>query len=152
MEYDASSSTDEECSVGVGDRTDIAQAGQCRTSWQYEGLGERLCQFPFYWNGKLHDRCIMLEEDDAILPVFRCPILNTVNKINGINAWTYEDFDKQMKYGGLCISDRTTSPPTVDPAVSMENCGDIGYGVFQPCKNNCAGGMVTLKKLLKGRG
>ena len=152
MEYDASSSTDEECSVGVGDRTDIAQAGECRTSWQYEGLGERLCQFPFYWNGKLHDRCIMLEEDDAILPVFRCPILNTVNKINGINAWTYEDFDKQMKYGGLCISDRTTSPWTVDPAVSMENCVDIGYGVFQPCKNNCAGGMVTLKKLLKGRG
>ena len=152
MEYEASSGTDAECEAGVGDRTDIAQAGQCRTSWQYEGLGEELCQFPFYWNGKLHEQCIMLEEDDAILPVFRCPIRNTVNKINGINAWTYEDFDKQMRYGGLCISDRTTSPWTVDPAVSIENCLDLGYGVFQPCKNNCAGGMVTLKNSQKGRG
>ena len=60
--------------------------------------GERLCKFPFYWNGKLYDQCIMLDEDDMILPVFRCPIRDSQNKINGINAWTYEDLESQVSY------------------------------------------------------
>ena len=50
MEYEATGSTDEECEVGVGDKTDIAEAGECLTSALYgadEGLGEKPCIFPF---------------------------------------------------------------------------------------------------------
>ena len=101
----------------------------------------------------------MLEEDDAILPVFRCPTVNTVNKINGIDSWTYEDFEKQMKYGGMCVPDPDTQQVDDYPdefavdypdpgdfttaADCQRNFGNWVQGIFQPCKNNCKGGMET---------
>ena len=108
MEYDNSAemTLNLECTTSIGDKNEIANAGECRTAWlpsnmlMADGTGENggevLCKFPFYWNGKLYDQCIMLEEDDMILPVFRCPILDSETKINGINAWTYEDLEEQV--------------------------------------------------------
>ena len=107
MEYDNTGlDTDDECTTSIGDKNEIANAGECRTAWipgrmlMADGTGanggEVLCKFPFYWNGKLYDQCIMLEEDDMILPVFRCPILDSETKINGINAYTYEDLEEQV--------------------------------------------------------
>ena len=109
MDYDSTSTDDDdECSTSIGNKNEIANTGECRSAWipadalMADGTGqnggERLCIFPFYWNGKLYDQCIMLEEDDMILPVFRCPIRDSQNKINGINAWTYEDLESQVSY------------------------------------------------------
>ena len=108
MEYDNSAemTLNLECTTSIGDKNEIANTGECRTAW-IPGIdlladgtgangGEVLCKFPFYWNGKLYDQCIMLEEDDMILPVFRCPILDSETKINGINAYTYEDLEEQV--------------------------------------------------------
>ena len=109
MDYDSTSTDDDdECTTSIGNKNEIANNGECRSAWipadslnaQGGGNngGERLCKFPFYWNGKLYDQCIMLDEDDMILPVFRCPIRDSQNKINGINAWTYEDLESQVSY------------------------------------------------------
>ena len=89
MSYDSIGSEDE-CTNGVGDKSEVKEAGECRTQAAYK-VNEALCIFPFYWNGKRYDGCIMLDEDEFILPVFRCPIYNTVNKIDGINSFTWED-------------------------------------------------------------
>ena len=62
-----------------------------------------------------------MDEDEFILPVFRCPIYNTVNKIDGINSFTYEDDLKQQVHQFFecrvfhsniwtCISARFTRP------------------------------------------
>ena len=101
MSYDSIGS-DDECTNGVGDKTEVKEAGECRTQAAYL-LNEALCIFPFYWNGKRYDGCIMLDEDEFILPVFRCPIYNTVNKIDGINSFTYEDdFKPQVHQPIVC--------------------------------------------------
>ena len=92
MEYDSTgAAAEEECSSGTGDMTDVA-TDDCRCSCP----GESKCIFPFYWNGKLYEQCHMLEEDKFILPVFRCPTANTINKINGINSFTYSDLILQV--------------------------------------------------------
>ena len=45
----------------------------------------------------------MLDQDTFILPVFRCPIYDTVNKINGTNSYTYADLVQQVSYSQLDI-------------------------------------------------
>ena len=92
MEYESPGITEEECEAGTGNKDDIAGAGACRCACS----SETLCKFPFYFNGKYYDQCTMLEEDNFILPVFRCPVFDTVNKINGTNSYTYEDLVQQV--------------------------------------------------------
>ena len=100
MSYDSFGSEDE-CTNGVGDKSEVKEAGECRTQQAYVA-NEALCIFPFYWNGKRYDECTMLEEDEFILPVFICPIYNSVNKIDGINSFTYEDdWEKQVSFDKL---------------------------------------------------
>ena len=94
MEYESPGFTEDECTAGTGNKTEIAGAGECRCAC----FGENLCRFPFYFNGKYYDQCTMLEEDGFILPVFRCPIYDTVNKINGTNGYTYEDLVLQVSH------------------------------------------------------
>ena len=94
MEYESPGFTEDECTAGTGNKTEIAGAGECRCACSTESL----CRFPFYFNGKYYDQCTMLEEDNFILPVFRCPIYDTVNKINGTNSYTYEDLVQQVRY------------------------------------------------------
>ena len=92
MDYESPGITEEECEAGTGNKDDIAKAGECRCACSTESL----CRFPFYLNGKYYDQCAMLEEDGFILPVFRCPVYDTVNKINGTNSYTYEDLVQQV--------------------------------------------------------
>ena len=94
MDYESPGITEEECEAGTGNKDDIAKAGECRCACSTESL----CRFPFYLNGKYYDQCAMLEEDGFILPVFRCPIYDTVNKINGTNSYTYEDLVQQVRH------------------------------------------------------
>ena len=94
MEYESRGITEKECTTGTGNKTEIAGAGECRCACSTESL----CRFPFYFNGKYYDQCTMFEEDKFILPVFRCPVFDTVNKINGTNSYTYEDLVQQVRY------------------------------------------------------
>ena len=80
-----------ECSTGAGDINDF-NAKECRCScWQ-----EFHCIFPYYWNGKLVDKCAFLEVEEFLFPIFRCPIRNITRKFEGINNFTYADFVKQV--------------------------------------------------------
>ena len=93
--------TDPECEQGVGDPSTIqeAETTECRISGYYGNSafgGESPCIFPFYWKGKLYEGCNMLEHDGFLIRVFYCPIYNTVNKINGINSFTWDDFLMQV--------------------------------------------------------
>ena len=80
-----------ECSKGTGDVTDF-NAKQCRSNSDQESA----CIFPFYWNGRLHDECVFLEEQEFLFPVFRCPIRNSTRKINGVNSFIYSDLNAQV--------------------------------------------------------
>ena len=94
MEYESPGITEAECESGTGNKDDIAEDGECRCACSSESI----CKFPFYYNGKLYDQCQMLDQDNFILPVFRCPIYDTVNKINGTNSYTYADLVQQVSY------------------------------------------------------
>lgn len=80
-----------ECSKGTGDDTDF-NAEQCRSNSDQESF----CIFPFYWNGRLHDECVFLEEQEFLFPVYRCPIRNTTRKIDGVNSFIYSDLNTQV--------------------------------------------------------
>merc|ERR1719195_847536 len=146
MEYESPGFTEEECEAGTGNKDDIAGAGQCRCACSTESL----CRFPFYLNGKYYDQCAMLEEDGFILPVFRCPVYDTVNKINGTNSYTYEDLVQQQDGGGICPAAGTSFNDVIDPNVanlitldpSYQDCDLEGIPRLTPlvpCKNNCKG-------------
>ena len=90
--------TDPECEHGVGDINSIqeeAETRECRAQQAYVA-NESPCILPFYWEGKLNEGCNMLEHDGFLIRVFYCPIYNTVNKIDGINSFTYEDDLKSL--------------------------------------------------------
>ena len=90
--------TDPECVEGVGDPSTIqeeAETTECRCT-SYNQISEAPCIFPFYWEGKLNEGCNMLEHDGFLIRVFYCPIFNTVNKINGINSFNWNDFIMQV--------------------------------------------------------
>ena len=93
MDFDAGE-TERECVEGIGDPSSIQEeTRECRSASSTESL----CIFPFYWEGKYYDRCAMLEADGFLIRVFRCPIYNTVNKINGTNSYTYADLIQQVR-------------------------------------------------------
>ena len=99
MDFDAGD-TERECIEGVEDPNSIqeqAETRECRSASTYYSARERLCIFPFYWEGKYYDRCAMLEHDGFLIRVFYCPIYNTVNKINGTNSYTYADLTQQVR-------------------------------------------------------
>jgi len=148
--------TDPECTEGVGDINSIqeeAETRECRCITSYDQISEAPCILPFYWEGKLNEGCNMLEHDGFLIRVFYCPIYNTVNKINGINSFTWDDFLEQFINSGLCPAEGTntatdTGTPTVN--ATYQGCddpnGDGDYSdqitrifPFQPCKNNCPG-------------
>merc|ERR1719195_339105 len=149
MEYDNTGITEAECEAGTGNKDEIAEAGECRCACSAESL----CRFPFYFNGKYYDQCTMLEEDNFILPVFRCPVCDTVNKINGTNSYTYEDLVQQQDQQGICPQEGTTFEDLSDPNAvitldpSYQGCNGLDdpnaylprLTPLVPCKNNCKG-------------
>ena len=109
MEYESPGITEAECESGTGNKDDIAEDGECRCACSSESI----CKFPFYYNGKLYDQCQMLDQDNFILPVFRCPIYDTVNKINGTNSYTYADLVQQVSYSQFDIDITMNNYPTI---------------------------------------
>ena len=93
MEFDEKiEDPNDECTQGTGNINDF-NSKKCRIN----SRGEDYCIFPFYWNGKLKEQCVFLEEDDFLFPVFRCPTRNITRKINGINSFVYKDIIKQVE-------------------------------------------------------
>ena len=86
-----------ECSKGTGDVTDFNEE-QCRSNSDQESA----CIFPFYWNGRFHDECVFLEEQEFLFPVFRCPIRNITRKIDGVNSFIYSDLNTQVNIERKC--------------------------------------------------
>ena len=81
-----------ECSEGTGNVNDFNEE-QCRSNSDEESP----CIFPFYWNGRRHEECVFLEEEEFLLPVFRCPIRNITRKIDGVNSFIFADLNAQVK-------------------------------------------------------
>ena len=81
----------QECTRGSGDINDY-NSDTCRCNCP----GEDLLIFPFYWNGKLFDQCVFLEENEFLFPVARAPTRNITRKLNGINSFVYADYVKQV--------------------------------------------------------
>ncbi len=92
MEFD-NNIEDLDCTQGAGNISDF-NADLCRSS----AIGEEPCIFPFYWNGKLYEKCVFLEEEEFNIPVFRCPVRNITRKIDGINSFFYRDIIQQVFY------------------------------------------------------
>ena len=80
-----------DCTHGTGNISDF-NADLCRSA----NIGEEPCIFPFYWNGKLYEQCVFLEEKEFLFPVFRCPVRNITRKIDGINSFVYKDIIRQV--------------------------------------------------------
>ena len=79
------------CTQGTGNLGDF-NADLCRVGTR----GEEPCIFPFFWNGKLYEQCVFLEEEEFNFPVFRCPIRNITRKVDGINSFFYRDIIRQV--------------------------------------------------------
>ena len=92
MDFDENSKDHSlDCTQGTGNISDF-NADLCRVAT----IGEEPCIFPFYWNGKLYEQCVFLEEMEFLFPVFRCPVRNITRKIDGINSFFYRDIIRQV--------------------------------------------------------
>ena len=114
---------DSSCDQEVGKRVPV---GTCLSGC----LGDLPCIFPFYYNGRLYNECILLELADFVHRV-RCPTRNITRKINGINAFNSADGNR-----GLCgYYDSTIKE--LDPDAE---CPDSERGfVLEQCRLTCPG-------------
>ena len=125
---------------------------------QEQFAGERDCLFPFYYNGRVYNECILFSELDFVYPAFRCPIFNITQK-KEYNGHMISDFGTEVNFTANGIPNRdcpgfacqmfqvktycavnATDPDTeLDPA--KKGC-DITErrAPFSVCKNNCPGG------------
>jgi len=95
--------------------------------------GEAKCIFPFYYEGKKYNECVLFDEAGFVYPVFRCPTRDITTKIDGINS-----FESIELTGELCPSDPTDSTSALDPTI--QDCDNFSRDrAFKQCKNNCPG-------------
>ena len=78
LEY-SESLTDPACTTGSGSIQDSA-VSECTStpfaSFYSKQQPEVNCIFPYYYNNVRYDGCIIFNEDEQLLPVFRCPIMS----------------------------------------------------------------------------
>jgi len=124
--------------------------------------GEQDCIFPFYYNGRKYDKCIVFTEGGFTYPAFRCPVHNITTKTpDGINDFTInidrDVTDQQNKdcpsfacqifqtpwYCAINASDKFSElDPTLDCPIEHRRAP------FSVCKNNCPG--VTALGIIGG--
>jgi len=136
MDYEHTGSLDQACYKGSGDPQD-GENEPCRNTPSNQRevvfLHERECKFPFYYKKKIYNECILLDEDDYLYPVFRCPIRDITTKINGTNSFEFNSLTE-----GMCLSNQTGDEfSSLDPTI--EECRRRRLP-FSQCKNNCPGG------------
>jgi len=135
MEYEHYGSLDQACYTGSGDPQDVENLCRNTHSNHFDFLSdiEVECKFPFYYNGKKYDECILLDEEDFVYPIFRCPIRDITTKIDGINSFEFSSLVE-----GICLSDYENELSELDPT---KECVNIFQkrSPFSQCKNNCPG-------------
>jgi len=147
MEYESTGEVDQACNTGTGDPNDGTNT--CRSSPSNAlGLREELeleCIFPFYYNGRLYEECILFNELEFVYPVFRCPIRPISTTIDGIISF---NFNASELTAGYCISkaqidslgdnqlpeDQYILDPNFDDCFSFNRRPPMSQ-----CKNNCPG-------------
>ena len=127
LEYDGPRT----CSPENGDKT---VNPHCTETISNLGSSEKECIFPFYYEGKKYDGCIMFDQDGFVLPVFRCPVRNITTKIDGISSFEFLD-----PTHGYCVN----ALGELDPL--LECTGFQRVPPFSQCKNDCPGGKHALE-------
>jgi len=99
------------------------------------------CLFPFYYDDQLYESCVLFEQNDFVLPTFRCPIRDIKRKYPGTDInWFKSDDLENILTGGYCQLDYdgANNLPVLDPDDS--SCLSSQRRVpFSQCKNDCPG-------------
>lgn len=131
LSYEHEVLAEKNCRFGTRDPEDD-QKQTCRESIGYLNSEERECIFPYYYEGKLQNECFLFSTNaDFIIPTFRCPTWNIVNKINGTNSYTFSDLIL-VEY---CVNKDGELDPSIKSCPVSERIPPL-----VPCKNNCPGG------------
>ena len=169
MIFEESEDTDSDCIVGQGN---IQESNDevCRTnpSTYYSNSNDRIepepaCIFPFQFDGKTWNECLMSGIEDFTHPVFRCPIRtlksresNYLSDNNGVNEALIGGYCPTNSIGNTFDGDHIVftfndDGPKYGPNGEYEvdpdnkNCGTFSrLPIFGTCKNNCPGGMYIL--------
>jgi len=133
LDYKMSGTEDSACKQSSGNQNDGDNTCRITPSNLVDVfLGEVECIFPYYYDGKKYENCSLFDEDDFVYPVFRCPILESTEKIDGISSYPVIGLTE-----GLCPSDPNDNMSPLDPS---KECDPLQRrAVFSQCKNNCPG-------------
>ena len=100
------------------------------------------CLFPFYYDDQLYESCVLFNQNDFVLPTFRCPIRDITRKYPGTKInWFKSDDLESILTGGFCQLnyDGANNLPVLDP--DDNSCLSSQRRVaFSQCKNDCPGG------------
>ena len=103
---------------------------------------EKPCLFPFYYDDQLYDSCVLFDQNDFVLPIFRCPYRDIKRKYPGTDInWFKSDDLESILTGGFCPLDYdgANNLPVLDP--DDNSCLSSQRRVaFSQCKNDCPGG------------
>jgi len=133
MEFEYSGDVEEECYSSQGEKEEDEPCRNIPSNLIETFDGEVECIFPFYYNGKKFNECVLFDESDFVFPVFRCPTRNITTTINGVSSFIFEDLT-----GGYCLSDAMNNTSPLDP--TNQNCSQFARrNPFSQCKNNCPG-------------
>ena len=177
MDYEKEKETDPKCFQGTpgsisknetclqesrlinGKEEKIEKCQNTPSSLQEYLAGEQDCIFPFYYNGRKYNECIVFTEAGYVYPAFRCPVRDIVTKIKGINSFDISAIQdanqtKDCSSFGCQIFQvqkycphstkgfpSNCSDPTSPLDPSITDCtAECRRAAFSTCKNNCPGG------------
>ena len=123
--------TDPRCEESQG-QSQVSRPCRSALTLASASQGERECIFPFYYQGRLYNECILLEEAGFVYPVFRCPTWHITTKIDGTNSFTFLEPTQ-----GYCFN----AAGELDPSAT---CLDfLKTPPLTQCKNDCPGGKIS---------
>ena len=180
MDYEPEEENDPTCTVGTpttvseneeclepeesqprffdGGQQETTRKEKCQntpSSLQESYTEERDCIFPFYYNGRKYNECIVFSQADFVYPAFRCPIYDIITKVNGTNSYTLGISENRFKTkkcpGFACQMFQTPTYCPVNPADPNsaltpfhQSCTEEQRRApFSVCKNNCPGGKIN---------
>ena len=154
---------DDDCDQGTGDPEDDNEE-DCFNIPSHIAINfpiiqddvQTKCVFPFYLDAIQYSKCILLDQNGLLTPVFRCPIRSVKNqKIGNIYSYTQEQLqfgDVYTSLNGYCPTnshaDPTQAGPPVIGANGLEELDPTNTDcdpsqlrpIFSTCSNNCPGG------------
>merc|ERR1711962_967590 len=102
---------------------------------------ESECIFPFYYNGRKYEECVLIEEFDFPFLVFRCPIRRITNTtIDGTISFNFSASDLTS---GYCIREED-----LVPGIQKQEQAELGVPhskcKLDGLKKNCSSGQMSL--------